>query len=733
MGNPTSIVDWCCSVKYQVWQPHSFIVRAVLVGCALGLIAGETAQGARGIDAAKLPGIVVDDAAAKLEGEWVDSTASRPFVADGYKHDGNKGKGASSATFVIRVPENGYYRVLLGYTPGDNRASNVPVTVQAANGEKSIVVNQQRPPTFGSFADLGEFELMADADALVIVGNTATDGHVVIDAVQVVTLDVFKQIQAGARGAGVVRNGAVSGEGQIDQPAHEPKVQFRRVVAGKFPKLTPVKVDELLGNELGEMAQAPIVSDEIFLRRVTLDIVGRQPTLAERETYLTDSYPEKRSAVVERLLNSSDYGRNWANYWSDVIGSRQEEPELTFHDYTPFKRWLAEKLNSGAKWDEVVYAILTAQGKVGDNPAGTFIAFHQANELKLAGETTRVFLSVQVACAECHDHPFIDMPMETFHGMAAFFARTDAKIPWNDSAKIELISRDKGEHKIPGRTEEMTPIALSGINGEAAFEKDLLDLERRAKLAEWIVRPDNPYFARAYVNRIFARLLGRGFYEPVDDLGDTAEDPIFPGVHEALAKHLVATTYDHKDLVRLLVNTRAYQRTISERGSPDAKPLSAAISKKLRGDEVFDSLVTAVAIPNITPPKEKATGLIRFPVPPKSTRDLVNDAFGYDPSFKDDLLVRSMKQAMFMMNNEQLQKQIDSRPESETILAKLLNSDADDTSVSTKLYHIVLARSPSDRELGIVRAHLKRVRDRGPAFEDVLWSLLNSAEFTTRR
>jgi hypothetical protein len=112
---------------------------------------------------------------------------------------------------------------------------------------------------------------------------------------------------------------------------------------------------------------------------------------------------------------------------------------------------------------------------------------------------------------------------------------------------------------------------------------------------------------------------------------------------------------------------------------------------------------------------------------------LVNEAFGYDPSLKDDLLVRSMKQAMFMMNNEQLQKQIDARPESETILAKLLAADADDASVAAKLYRLTLARAPSDRELGVVLAHVKQLGNRGTAFEDVLWSLLNSAEFTTRR
>jgi hypothetical protein len=390
-------------------------------------------------------------------------------------------------------------------------------------------------------------------------------------------------------------------------------------------------------------------------------------------------------------------------------------------------------MNEGAAWDEVAFKMLTAQGKVGDNPAGTFIAFHQADEKKLAGETSRVFLSVQIACAECHDHPFVEMPMETFHGMAAFFVRTQAKIPWNDSSQIELVSEDKGEHKIPGKKDDMKPIALSGIRGGETYEIGLPDVARRAKLAQWIVHPQNPFFARAYVNRVFARLMGRGFYEPVDDMGETAETPILRDVQDALAAHFIASGHDHKDVVRLLANTRAYQRTVSAAEGADERPLAAATLKKLRGDEVFDSLATAIGLPNVTPPKEKPTDAVRFPIPPKSTRDLVNEAFGYDPSFKDDLLVRSMKQAMFMMNNQQLQKQIDARPESETHLAKLLAEDKDDSSTATRLYQAVLARSPSEKEMCVVLAHVAKVNDRGAAFEDVLWSLINSAEFTTRR
>ncbi len=204
-------------------------------------------------------------------------------------------------------------------------------------------------------------------------------------------------------------------------------------------------------------------------------------------------------------------------------------------------------------------------------------------------------------------------------------------------------------------------------------------------------------------------------------------------MHNALADHFGANGIDTREVVRLITLSRAYQRTLSmpEGASDDA--FAASQTKRLRGDEVFDSLEAAIEIPNVTPPAEKASGAIRFPVPPKSTRDLVNEAFGYDPSFPDAWLSRTMNQAMFLMNNAQLQKQLDASPASDTVLAKLLAAEPDDAKAIDTLYQRVLARSPSQSEREIVLRHLKRVADRGEAFEDVLWSLLNTAEFTTRK
>jgi hypothetical protein len=153
----------------------------------------------------------------------------------------------------------------------------------------------------------------------------------------------------------------------------------------------------------------------------------------------------------------------------------------------------------------------------------------------------------------------------------------------------------------------------------------------------------------------------------------------------------------------------------------------------LRGDEVFDSLVAGLALPNITPEAPPAKPGIRFPPPPKSTRDLVNEAFGFDPSSEQSNVARTMQQAMFLMNNKQVQKQIDASPGAETMLAKVLSAESDNAAAIAKLYQQVLARKPTPKEISIAQEHLASVADRKTGFEDLLWSMVNSAEFLSRR
>ncbi len=667
-----------------------------------------------------LSGLVIDDKEAELIGEWTSSTSVRPYLGVSYIHDGATGKGEKTAKFTFRVPVAGDYQLLVAYTHGGNRAKQVPITVASGDGKSTLMLDQTKAPALGTgFQPVGEFTFSDNADATVLIETVGTSQHVIVDGIRLLSdseLKVAMKDEKSPRSPKVVKKEAKKTN---SKPKPKPP-EFARRPSGSFRKITPSEFDRLLaGSDAGKLE---LVDDVTFLRRATLDLTGRQPSLDEYRAFLADKSAKRRNEAIERLLASESFGQNWGNYWSDVIAARQDEPQLTYLNYTPFRAWLARQFNEGTGWDKTVFRMITAIGTVGDGPEGTFVGFHQGERNKLAGESARIFLGLKISCAQCHDHPFVDLPQETFHGMAAFFARTKVKLPWNDSNGIEISSTDKGEHKMPGAKGEMAPTVYQG----EAFDLGLSDLKRRENLAYWFVAGDNPYFARAFVNHIQARLMGRGFYDPVDDLGEGAL-PVNAEAHDALAGHFVASGFDVKSVFRLIASTRMYQ---SQR--PATSGFSGATPKKLRGDEVFDSLAVAIELPNIETKVAASTDKTRFPPPAKTTRDLVNEAFGFDPSVKDNLITRTMKQAIFMMNNDQLHKQINASPDSDTMLSRLLQSEREDAIVIEVLYARVLARRPTEAERTIVLKHVKSIEDRGKAFEDVMWSLINSAEFTTR-
>lgn len=498
-------------------------------------------------------------------------------------------------------------------------------------------------------------------------------------------------------------------------------------------RITTQQLDELISAQSGAQVQTGRQTDAEFLRRLSFDLIGRQPTLAEQQAFAADQSADRDAKAIERLLASEEFGRNWANYWSDTIAYRVPPPELTYLNYEPLKKWLADKLNQNAPWHEVVRELIVATGKIDDVPAATFVGYHAANATNLAGETSRIFLGQQIGCAQCHDHPFDRWQRAQFHELAAFFARSKSKLPWNDGGATVVSSADKGEYLMPDMADPfkkgtaMSPTVLDGD----PLGKGKSDLERREELAAWVTAKENPWFAKALTNRIWARMMGRGFYEPIDDLGDS-QTPLWPEVHMALADHFRASDHDLKDLFRLIASTGAYRRGVRTANSQNVESAIAA-PLRLRGDEVFAALAVGVDLPNVTPPKVEPTAEIRFPPPPQSTRDLVNAAFGNDPSFAPFDAPRTMSQALWMMNNEQLQKQIDASPDSGTMLAELLKSESDDAQAVQKLYQRVLAREAKDSEVSLAIEHVKKLGDREAAFEDLLWALVNSAEFTTRR
>ncbi|MGC4005628.1 MAG: DUF1553 domain-containing protein [Pirellulales bacterium] len=301
-------------------------------------------------------------------------------------------------------------------------------------------------------------------------------------------------------------------------------------------------------------------------------------------------------------------------------------------------------------------------------------------------------------------------------------------MPQNSSLETLISSKDKGEHQMPDKKGVAHPTVLGGEE----LRHDAGDAERRAALAAWMTHAENPYFAKTYVNRVWSRLLGHGFIEPVDNIGELAIVN-YPEAHAALAEHFAATKYDVKGLFRLIMRSEAYQRQLPLSEETQKKLLVAARTAKLRGDEIFDSLAQATGLTDDVGEQRKATNAERFPPPPKSTRDRVNDVFGFDPSLAPDDVSRTMPQALYLMNNAQLRKQIDARPDSGTQLAKLLAAEPDDARAIAALYHRTLAREPSEQELRTILKHLSTAATRAAGFEDLLWSLVNGTEFTTKR
>jgi hypothetical protein len=676
--------------------------------------------------------LIVDDEQADLTGTWKPSTSVSGYFGSGYRHA--SGPELHTATFTLLAPSAGEYHLLIAFTPGTNRAANVPVVIDTADGERTIRIDQQKTPAgpLGLY-DAGKFNL-AEGETSVVFSTEDAKGVVIIDGVGLLSVAQFAAAQQARPlvGAAATKLAVTPKKNDPSQPPAAPietAPPFVRVKLEVPPAaLTPGQLDDLLAAEIPELATASTTSDELFVRRVSLDLIGRNPTRGEMQAFVQSTSPNKRAELIDQLLASPEFGTNWGHYFSDVVSYRVPSPELTFLNYQPFRDWLSECLNRNMPWDELTYRVLTAQGKVGEHPEATFVGFHQGEKSRLAAETTRVFMATQIQCAECHDHKFIDLSQETFHHFAAFFARSQAKIAQNNSSLIEVVAKTSGEYTMPGKKEQMEPMAFE----MAKVEIGASDITRRVELARWVVSPENPFFAKALVNRVWARLMGRGFCEPVDEIGELA-DRVMPRVHSQVAEHFIAHDFDVKSVFRLIANTQTYQRELNGDVKDAGRKLPKIITTRLRGDEVFQSLVAAIELPNVTPPPTKATAAVRFPPPPQSTRDLVDEAFGYDPSISMRDVSRTMVQAMFMMNNEQIQRQIDARPESGTHLAKILSSTQDDREAIGLLFQDVLVRRPTPSEEEIALQHIASVKNRPSAYEDLLWGLLNSAEFTTRR
>jgi hypothetical protein len=515
-----------------------------------------------------------------------------------------------------------------------------------------------------------------------------------------------------------------------------------RTVANRI--LTAAELDERLAHELrnDQLAPSPLTSDEQFLRRVSLDLAGKLPRAADVVAFVNDADPQKRSKLIDAFLASDDFSRHWARYWRDVIVARATfmQPAIRILRANALETWLFEELKANRSWAEMARAMITAEGplQVGEpskNGATAFLLCHSGPEaaVERAGETARVFLGVQIQCAQCHDHPNDIWKQTQFHEMAAFFARLRDR-PIRDAGRLggfQLLALPRMEHQMPDkqnpqRTTTMHPRFLTG----EALPRGQGDSDRRQALADAVTAKDNYWFAAAHVNRVWGELMGQAFYQPVDNMGPLQE-ATYPAVLLHLAASFRASNYDIRELFRTIMNSQAYQRQIRLGESPDQHlRFAGAYPTRLRADALWASLMGVLGPiaegPFARPARPAGARLNRVGLP-----GVFQETFEFDPSTRSDEVEGSVPQALLLMNNPAINARI--RAAGNTLLARLLRAHTNDDQAIEMVYLHTLARKPSARELEICRDYVQKVNHRAEAFEDLLWSLINSTEFQTRR
>lgn len=507
------------------------------------------------------------------------------------------------------------------------------------------------------------------------------------------------------------------------------------------------RVDQLLAKELyggdGSAKPAEPSSDEIFLRRLSLDLIGAPPTPEEVTAFSLDPSPDKREHAVRRLLADKRFGTNWARYWRDVIMFRRSEDRCLI-SAGPVVDYLTAAFNDDPHWDQIAREFIRSTGDVKEAGQTALIMAQLGNAEDVTAEVSRIFLGIQIQCAQCHDHPTDRWKREQFHELAAFFPRITVKAVQVDGKRrsFEVVSTDRGakrktanarrgslEHFMPDleHPEEagklMQPVFF--VTGQK-LEAGKKDLERRETAADWITARDNRWFAKAYVNRMWSEMVGRGFYEPVDDIGPDRQCSA-PKTLDYLADRFAANKYDVKWLFETIASTDAYARQSASRIDDESAPFANTCPQRLRGDQLYNALVGVLGLEEPSEEKQRNYRTV-FSGP----RGQTNATFGFDPSVRRDEIAGSIPQALFLMNSLTLARAIDGT-RIDTSLGKLLAETPDDKGVVTELYLRCLAREPKPSELRTCLDHVTTCGDRSEAFEDVLWALINSTEFLNRK
>lgn len=494
-------------------------------------------------------------------------------------------------------------------------------------------------------------------------------------------------------------------------------------------------VDKLVHAKLKSLEILPsdVCGETEFLRRVHYDLTGLPPTPEDVRGFLEDKRPDRRAKIIDALLDKPEHAEYWASKWADLLKMRFET--LKDRGTWGLYRWLRDSIAGNKPYDQFVREIVTASGSCAEEaPANFYRVFDNPNEASEA--TIQVFFGIRLMCARCHDHPFEKWVQTDYYGMAAFFSQVGRK-PGGGREDLVIFRTETAPQAQHSTSKAMVLPKLL----DAAFVPVKAEEDARAVLAEWMTRKDNPFLARAAVNRFWSHLFGKGIIDPVDDIR-SSNPPSNPALLDALAKDFVEHGYDVKHILRTMLNSNTYQRSArtNKWNKHDTLHFSHALPRRLSAEQVLDSLSQATGIREgfrsrfgegtIALP---AGGVRAGALPDRQLTAELLDIFGRprgDSSCSCERVEEiSLTLALHLINGQSVGRRL---ADGGGKLAKLAaDPKLTDAMLAEELYLTVLCRLPRPEERAILEKHFiaAGVPQRFQAAQDAMWALFNSKEF----
>ncbi|HEV8130614.1 MAG TPA: DUF1553 domain-containing protein [Acidobacteriota bacterium] len=479
-------------------------------------------------------------------------------------------------------------------------------------------------------------------------------------------------------------------------------------------------IDDLVFRKLEKLQIIPsdLCTDNEFIRRVYLDLIGTLPTAPEVQRFLNDRSPAKRSRLIDALFRRPEYADFWSLKWGDLLTN---SPQFLYNGTAYFQAWLREAFATNRPYDVTVRQLLASSGGTYQALPTNFYAAGKKPE-DMVTFTSQAFLGVSLECARCHDHPNERWKRDDFLGMAAFFSQVKFKNGVRNNERFLYIDPDK-EFQHP-QTKQIVPAKLLG--GPQVFFWPQED--RRARLAAWLTSPSNLYFARAAVNRIWREFMGRGIVDPVDDLRFT-NPPSNPALLDRLARDFVEHGFDLQHLMKRILNSRTYQLSskTNDTNRDDSSGYSHYTMRRLTAEQLADAIAQVTAVPEKYPFFYPGKRAIQLPDP------IVDSYFLtiFDRATRENATctrkqTASLAQSLNLVSGEMINAKLRNQG---SPLVRLIGQARSDRDIVRYFYLAALGRRPRVQEMELAIQAIAKSNSRREGLEDFAWALLNSKEF----